>query len=310
MYHAKLVACIKVNGQILRESGDSVSIPFGSEYSVLVKNLNTVRVQVKVSVDSSDATEGTWLVIPPNGQVELERFIRNGNLSSGNRFKFIKRTEKIEKHRGVQADDGLIRIEYKTEKVIPAPIHVPVIHDHYYRGWPYYDPWPYNPWPWRTYTFCGTAEPVGGTVYNSNSSGLGNDIKCQATFTSSGAQASGGVHVNNAASVSSSPTRSRSLHAMGAMASKKSRAVESLDESDAGITVPGSESNQQFHYAGWFPTHDQSEVLVLRLRGEVGGKKVVKAVTVKTKSTCPTCGKKNKAFTKFCNECGTSLSLA
>ena len=81
MYHQKLVACVKVDGKILRESGDSVSIPFGSEYSILLKNLNTVRVQVKVSIDGTEATEGTWLVIQPNSSVELERFIRNGNMN-------------------------------------------------------------------------------------------------------------------------------------------------------------------------------------------------------------------------------------
>jgi hypothetical protein len=308
MYHAKLVACIKVNGQILRESGDSVSIPFGSEYSVLIKNLNSVRVMVRVSVDSTDATEGIWLVVPPNGQIELERFIRNGNMNSGNRFKFIKRTEKIEKHRGVQADDGLIRIEYKTEKVEPKPIHVPVVYDYHYDFWPY-RPWPH--YPWTTFTLCGTtapADPYSGPVYNSsNSSGLGNDIKCQASFTSSGAQASGGVHLNNV-SLHKSATKSAPTRSLGAM-NRKVKSFAALEEDDAGITVAGSESHQQFSHAGWFPTHDQSEVLVLRLRGEVGGKKVVKAVTVKTKPTCPTCGKKNRATTRFCAECGTSLTL-
>ena len=80
MYNDKVVAAIKVNGQVLRESGDTVILPFGCEYSILAKNLNSVRAQISVSVDGQDATEGTRLIIAPNGSVELERFIRAGNL--------------------------------------------------------------------------------------------------------------------------------------------------------------------------------------------------------------------------------------
>src|SRR5271157_4610433 len=161
VYHQKLVACIKVNGQVLRESDNSVSIPFGSEYSVLLKNLNSKRVQVKVSVDGTDATDGTWLIIGPNQTIELERFIRNGNLQSGNKFKFIPRTKQIEKHRGLKADDGLVRIEYKTEKVTTTEdVHITRTHhhdvhlyDHY--TWPY---WPYHPYRgpyWLGDVYCG-----------------------------------------------------------------------------------------------------------------------------------------------------------
>ncbi len=105
MHQTGFVACIKVNGKILRESNDTVSLPFGSSYSILIKNLNSVRSQVKVSIDGTDATDGTHLVIPANGEVELERFIRNANLTSGNKLKFIERTEGIESHRGIKAED-------------------------------------------------------------------------------------------------------------------------------------------------------------------------------------------------------------
>lgn len=74
MYHQKLVCCVKVGGKVLRESGDSVNIPFGSEYSILLKNLNSVRIQAKVFIDGQDATEGTWSTIwdfTPAGQFRL-----------------------------------------------------------------------------------------------------------------------------------------------------------------------------------------------------------------------------------------------
>jgi hypothetical protein len=48
MYHQKLVASIKANNKILREFKDTVYVPFASEYSILIKNLNTVRAVVNV----------------------------------------------------------------------------------------------------------------------------------------------------------------------------------------------------------------------------------------------------------------------
>ena len=74
MYSEKLIACIKVNGQILRESGETVTLPFNSEYSIYLKNLDSVRIQASISVDGQDATEGTRLIINPNSSLELERF--------------------------------------------------------------------------------------------------------------------------------------------------------------------------------------------------------------------------------------------
>ncbi len=146
----KVVACVKVEGKILREDKNVVTLPFGSEYSVFIKNLNATRIKVKVSVDGTDATEGTWLVVEPNSDLDLERFVRAGNMDRGNRFKFIERTGKIEEHRGIKADDGLIRIEYQVEK--PKPIVREIIeehhhHDHY--DWPY---WPHRPWRYSSFT--------------------------------------------------------------------------------------------------------------------------------------------------------------
>ena len=118
MYNQKLVASIKSKGKILREFKDTVYIPFSSEYSILLKNLNTVRAVVNVFIDGENAVPG-GLVIDPGRSVDLERWIKNGNLTEGNRFKFIERTAKIEEGpRGIKEEDGLIRVEYQFE--LPA----------------------------------------------------------------------------------------------------------------------------------------------------------------------------------------------
>jgi hypothetical protein len=114
-YKKNFVAAIKVNGQILRESSDRVELPFGSEYSILLKNLDTVRMQARISIDGKPAT--SWLVLGPRQDIEVERFVED--LNSGNRFKFIERTERVEQHRGIGVEDGLVRIEFKREKVYP-----------------------------------------------------------------------------------------------------------------------------------------------------------------------------------------------
>ena len=116
MYHSKLVASLKANGKILREFKDTVYIPFGSEYSILIKNLNTVKALVNVFIDGDNVVPG-GLVLMPGQEVDLERSIKNGNLTEGNKFKFIERTGAVEQHRGVKLEDGIVRVEYQFEKV-------------------------------------------------------------------------------------------------------------------------------------------------------------------------------------------------
>jgi hypothetical protein len=114
MYQNKLVASLKANGKILREFKDTVYCPFGAEYSILLKNLNTVRAVVNVYIDGEDMLPG-GLVLNAGQEVDLERSIKNGNLMEGNRFKFIERTNTIEQFRGVKLEDGLIRVEFQFE---------------------------------------------------------------------------------------------------------------------------------------------------------------------------------------------------
>ena len=95
MYQNKLAVAIKSSGKVLREFEDNVYLPFSTEYSIFIKNKNSVRASVKIEIDGVDVTQGVSLVVNPNDEIELERFIKNGNLNSGNRFKFIERTSAI-----------------------------------------------------------------------------------------------------------------------------------------------------------------------------------------------------------------------
>lgn len=113
-YKDKFVAEIKLDGKILRVNDDTVYLPFGSEYSILLKNLNTQRASVKIEIDGQDVLDNQSLIISPNETAELMGFLRGATAT--NRFKFIQKTKEIQDHRGDRIDDGLVRIEFAFEK--------------------------------------------------------------------------------------------------------------------------------------------------------------------------------------------------
>ena len=280
MYNQKLVASIKSKGKVLREFKDTVYIPFGSEYSILLKNLNTVRAVVNVYIDGENAVPG-GLVIDPGRTVDLERWIKNGNLSEGNKFKFIERTSQIEEGpRGIKLEDGLLRVEYQFE--LPRPI--------------------INVAP--TWT---TTSPNWTTTYGGISGAIGPTYNVNGVMRS--VDFSKGEQVRAMASAATTAT----LNSMNISATSEVHdGMATMDwcANEVGITVPGSKSTQSFvtaHVGALDPT---THSIVLKLVGDLGhNKPVTKPVTVKAKPKCVTCGHQNKATAKFCSECGTALEI-
>ena len=119
MYSNSMIVCVKANEKILREFGDIVKLPFGTEYSILIKNLKDVRAKVNVYVDGVDVFNGKTLIVNPKSSSEITRFVND--LSQGNSFKFIERTSKIEQNRGIEMEDGLIRVSFSFET---APLYL------------------------------------------------------------------------------------------------------------------------------------------------------------------------------------------
>jgi hypothetical protein len=120
-FQNNFVAVIKTDGKILKEDRRSfapvVYLPFGSEYSIKLKNLHSRKAQVKVSIDGEDVLNGRSLIIDGNNELELERFIKD-SLDKGNRFKFIEKTQQISDYRGDKIDDGVVRITYQFERYV------------------------------------------------------------------------------------------------------------------------------------------------------------------------------------------------
>jgi hypothetical protein len=280
MYQSKLVASLKANGKILREFKDTVYIPFGSEYSFLLKNLHTQRAVVNIFIDGDDVVEG-GVVLEPGREVDLERYIKNGNLTEGNRFKFIERTAAIEDGpRGVKLEDGLIRIEFQYEQ--PRPVidrmkdqwNTKNIDSIYLQG--------------GFYGATPTSYNVNGTLRSVDWSKNG-EITAQAASASVDKYCADNGISNN-----------MELHDGAA----------TMDWNDVGITVPGSKSTQKFTHVTMGAMEAEKHSMVIKLLGETpDNKPVLKPVTVERKPKCVTCGKQNKAHAKYCVECGTALEI-
>lgn len=305
MFNNRFVLAIRASGKILRENNAIVTLPFGAEYEIVLKNLNSRRALVSVSVDGKEATEGRRLVIGPNETCILERAINNGNLHSGNRFKFIERTAAVEAHRGVKVDDGLVRAEFWAEKEV---IEETIIRRHFVDEYPD----PKNPW-------LGPRDPHNPRFTRSGASRSGGLLRSR----SMGPSASiGGMHTNSERGFRSfdSGITGQSVN-VGASADagleeiepcrggdfQQTASVNALN--DNGITVAGSASYQQFRSVAGFPVESASHVLVLQLKGDLGGILVPVPVTVDTKKMCPTCGKTNSSLHTFCSQCGTGLVI-
>jgi predicted RNA-binding Zn-ribbon protein involved in translation (DUF1610 family) len=264
-YKDQFVVEVKVNGKILRVRDDEVFLPFGSEYSLLLKNLNSSRASVKISIDGVDTLDGHSVVVGPNQTVELEGFLKGS--TAKNRFRFIKKTKEIQDYRGDKIEDGLIRVEFAFED--RNPLFDNTVHHHYHHTY-YNDPF----------------GPIyrGGDVY---SKGL----------------------VGGAFSSSSSGSGSASISSMSVNSINccynVSEASAPLPEE--GITVKGSEINQNFHYTA-MGTLSQSSVIVIKLKGDTStGAQVSVPLTVATKFICKTCGRYSTSRAKYCSDCGTFL---
>lgn len=301
MYSDKFVVAIKANGKILKETKDLVQLPFGSEFSVLVKNLNSRRAKFTLHIDGTNVLDGEEIIVNANSDVEMKRFIRNGNMDEGNAFKFIERTSAIEDGpRGIKMDDGVVRVEFWFEKQAPIVNTVTTYHN---------DIW-WNDYYYRRGYF---GSPMGGSSYNAVASNisdagggstLSNNAGPLRSTMASNAVAKAAV----AQAMNHVQTETLSAHATAADAMETTGGAPA-QVNEVGITVPGSKVDQKFHTVYGFVAEAVSNVIILRLAGTVGTVEVKVPVIARANQHCSTCGKVNKAKANFCSGCGTSLQL-
>ncbi|MCK5019535.1 MAG: hypothetical protein KAS32_20920 [Candidatus Peribacteraceae bacterium] len=142
VYSEQFVAVVCVDGKILREKeNDTVYLPFKSDYSLRLKNLNSKTAEVRITIDGEDVLDDSQLVIAPKTTFDLEGFLEGMEVRK--KFRFIQKTKEIVDHLGDDIEDGIIRIEYRFEKDIPYTIfNLPEtkkeIHHHHYHNGPRY----------------------------------------------------------------------------------------------------------------------------------------------------------------------------
>jgi len=285
-YKENFVVAIKNGGKILREKDSAVTLPFGSEFSILLKNLDSRKAVVRINIDGKSIMDGKELVINDNSSVEIERFIREG----GRKFRFIHKTKKIIEYRGDRIDDGFVKVDYRFEKRVDE-----VITRHYhFHDWDFY--YPRGP----KYIPCYDEPIVWRMDYDSNSSGV---------------NVSGGVNtsqvfynesISNAKSFSSQPNIDEGI------------TVEGSKSDQNFIPSYTKELEEQWHtivirLKGYkntpLPEADPDLVQIFRksLTSAEYPLFVKKPITVKDKLVCPTCGLKSKSNAEYCSRCGTYI---
>jgi hypothetical protein len=251
-YDSGHVACVIVNGQVKREQSEgserTVRIPFDSEYAIRIKNKTNYRSLVKVLIDGTICAER--LLLRPQQSIDLERFVIDGDLSKGNRFKFVS-AQNPNVQDPTAGENGLIQVIVEPEV-------------HYTYAW---NP----PTNWGIWNFINNSGP---TIYGASNSGGAGGGGAGAGGAYNG-QPIGGTYMNvNTGGVSGCVNSTSSVLTSNSTTSHSysSNSAPTMGHSvelpkDAGATVEGSQSNQRFYETNeWFQT-SAAITIPIRLRG-------------------------------------------
>lgn len=118
MFKENLVVAVKAHNKYLKDIGNQVFLPFGTEYSLFFRNKDTRRVLVgPVMVDGKDVLNGTKVILSGDSEWNLEGGGKafDPTQNKNYRFKFIEKTEKISEHRGDDPSDGLVSVTFQYE---------------------------------------------------------------------------------------------------------------------------------------------------------------------------------------------------
>ena len=288
MYLNNLVVAIKTTGgKTLREASVQtlssnnypynstrsgvVYLPFDSEYSIFLKNTSNCRCAVEVSIDGTDVLGGHRLVIQPNDTMDLERFILDGDLRKGRRFKFISKDHPDVQNPG-SSENGFITIKAQWEKYPPI-IFSPIT------TWGWYTPFSVHPNVTGNIPF--TPMPRDNTPY------IGDPLPGQEPWT-----------VCNASNQGYKP---RSIHINAMYCNTDSFSAGNLEPSyqsapvptagQVGATVEGSQSYQSFGTT----TLGEMNPQIVTIRFQM----------LAPKNDTPYTAKETKE--KYCHQCGRQL---
>ncbi len=169
-----VIALKNANKEVLRETNNNtVYLPFHSEYSILLKNNNNRKAQVTVKIDGTNVLGNSYIILHPNETCDLERFIVDGNLNSGNKFKFVPKDDsRVSDPSNVE--NGNIEVTFRLEKEI-KPIISEINEDWRKR---YRTDFPYVNWSFSTCDFS----RIGPQTYSNEYLSSNDMMYCSTSF--------------------------------------------------------------------------------------------------------------------------------
>jgi hypothetical protein len=108
-----------VDGKPIRESNEenirTVRVPFDTEYKLRLKNKTDRRALIDVLIDGTSVLmSGQQFLLAANSQLDIERFVLDGNLRSGKKFKFV-RDNHVDVDQPGDPQNGRIEVRFHQE---------------------------------------------------------------------------------------------------------------------------------------------------------------------------------------------------
>ncbi len=309
------VVSILQNNQTITEQGGKVTLPFGSEYEIRLRNKTRKRAVVDAYIDGEIAAKG--IVVNANDSIDLERYVKNTGhaLLKGARFKFVPLGDSRVEDKG-EPENGILEVRWYPEKE-PKPYTPPSvieIHDHCHGGYHYCNCWRCHP-PLFTLGHTGNTPDVfvsgGGAQSKGSSLGVNinntsADISADNVTLTSGVESVSFSHDGSAANLC---IDGGVANVLGAQLKAN---IAKVDE--AGATVEGSESHQSFSTTYIDVDRNNPTILTLHLVGIHIPEPVEPEIRLirecddkplppkkgKLAAYCSTCGRKRRTDEKFC----------
>lgn len=154
VYSNKFVICVLVNGQPQKElANGAVSLPFGTEYALRLRNKNNRRSVAKIYIDGENVSGGGYVVNGHN-YVDIKR---HHDIDRALKFVSLDSPDAVDHGKNGPNHDkvkGTIEVRFYLEKEAPQVIYRDVHHDHHHHH--HNEHWIESPKPqprppWRPY---------------------------------------------------------------------------------------------------------------------------------------------------------------
>lgn len=166
MYNEGLAVTLLGAEGTFSEKKGLVYVPFGTEYKIRLKNTLDIPIVADILIDGEPAFNRSIYV---RGR---QTIVLEGD-EDNYAFKFIKRTDKIKRHRGPKRNDSIVKIIFRKE-IIPSMKYI--------GPWIVFDPWNNDqpslrrdPWYQPNITFDVSNNKIEAT-YTANTSEEGKGI--------------------------------------------------------------------------------------------------------------------------------------